>query len=186
MDIKASSLIELARALGLEIMLVPQAVVPAVETLSRSSMRETERPRAKTAGHKDAPAPVQEAHRALGRIAKDAERLSRALGEISELTRLADAARELDRMHLTTSYAQQAYETLKAVVLPNDAIKKALEAQCSVAELLKRTDIAASLRTATQAADSLRTIRNALAHGPDAPIRRSLPAYRLTDEDDDA
>ena len=183
-DIKASSLIELARALGLEIMLVPQALVPAVEALSRSSTSETETPRANIP--EDAPPPVRDAHRALEKTAKEAGRLSRALGDISEITRLAEAARALDHLRLTPWYAEQVRDVLKAVVPTMDAMKQALEAHGSVAGLLKRTEVASALLEVTRATDSLRAIRNALAHGPDTPIRRSRPAYRLTDEDDDA
>lgn len=182
-DIKASSLVELARALGLEIMLVPQTVVPAVEALSRSPT-EGERPSANTSEH--VPALVQDAHRALEKTAKDAERLSRALGGVSEIARLAETARDLDRVRLPPSYAEQVLDALKAAAPPMDTVKQALGTQRSIAELLGRTEGASALREMARLADSLRTIRNVLAHGPDAPIRRPLPAYRLTDEDDDA
>jgi hypothetical protein len=44
-DLKLSSLIELARTLGLEVMLVPRKLVPAVEMLARGGgAKEPQRP----------------------------------------------------------------------------------------------------------------------------------------------
>lgn len=185
-DIQATSLIEFARALGLEIMLVPQNMVPAVEALSRASASKTAAPSPGTAVRDETAAAVDEAHRMLQKTTKDAERFSRALGAEPELARLADTARELNYMRLMSPYTEQVREALKAVALPADVVKQALESHRRVAELLKMPDIARALQAASQAADGLRNIRNALAHGATAPVRRSLPAYRLTDGDDNA
>lgn len=43
-NVRVSTLIELARALGLELMLVPQMLVPAVETMVRDNHAPEEKP----------------------------------------------------------------------------------------------------------------------------------------------
>lgn len=43
-DIRVSTLIELARALGLELKLLPQALVPAIDALLRNESSQDERP----------------------------------------------------------------------------------------------------------------------------------------------
>lgn len=157
-DLKASSLIEFARALDLEVMLVPRSLVPAVEALSRPSQerQDLQPEEAKS---------VLRVRRVLANLQKDARRIIRKLGQLPEITRLSDAARELDQVKLTPESANQALEAIKDINLRSE--DRALQA-------------------ASQAADKLRNIRNALAHGASEPPARSIPAYRLSDGDDDA
>jgi transcriptional regulator with XRE-family HTH domain len=179
-DIKASSLVEIARALDLEFMLVPLNLVPTIEALSRSTFKETERQaNAEPSAPDEASTTIHEAHRALAKIGRDAARLSR-VSPVPELNRLAEAARELDRMRIAQDQAEQIRETIK------NRFKEMLAAQRSAREMFKMADAARTLREAAQAADVFKNIRNALAHGAVAPPMRAIPAYRLTDGDDDA
>lgn len=185
-DIKASSLVEIARALDLEFMLVPRNLVPTIEALSRPTFKETERQaNAEPSAPDEASTTIHEAHRALAKIGRDAARLSR-VSPVPELNRLAEAARELDRMRIAQDQAEQIRETIKNIATPMNRFKEMLAAQRSAREMFKMADAARTLREAAQAADVFKNIRNALAHGAVAPPMRAIPAYRLTDGDDDA
>lgn len=157
-DLKASSLIEFARALDLEVMLVPRSLVSAVEALSRV-------PQGREAQQPDEAKSVLRVRRALANLQKDARRIIRKVGQLPEVTRLADAAQALDQVKLTPEYADQALEAVRDLNLRSED---------------------PALQAASQAADKLRHIRNALAHGASESPARSLPAYRLSDGDDDA
>lgn len=157
-DLKASSLIEFARALDLEVMLVPRSLVPVVEALSRP-------PQDRQAPQPDETKSILRVRRALARLRRDARRIIRKVGQVPEIARLLDVARELGQMHLTPESADQALAAIKDINL--------------------RSEVPA-LQAASQAADSLRNIRNVLAHGPSESPARSIPAYRLSDGDDDA
>lgn len=157
-DLKASSLIEFARALELEVMLVPRSLVPAVEALSRPSQKRQDQP-------PDEAKSVVRVRRALATLQKDARRIIRNVGQLPEVIRLADAAQALDQVKLTPKYADQALEAIKDINLRSED---------------------PALQAASQAADKLRNIRSALAHGASESPARSIPAYRLSDGDDDA
>ncbi|MBX3509737.1 MAG: helix-turn-helix transcriptional regulator [Hyphomonadaceae bacterium] len=189
-DIKTSSLIELARALGLEPMLVPRRLMPAVEALSRgqdSATQTKSMPPQRFYGGGDAvtPAPIEAAHRALAAAEKDAERLERAIGPAPEIQRLSEAVRDVRRWPLNIGVAEQVREALKPIQLLRDTLKEALKLQLNTREMLKKPEIAAALREVARAADSLRSIRNALAHGAGPASMPRLPAYRLSDNGGD-
>ena len=189
-DIKTSSLIEFARALGLEPMLVPRRLVPAVEALSRAQDGAAQtKPAAPYrfygGGEAITSAPIEAAHRALAKAEKDAERLERAIGPAPELQRLSEAVRDVGRWPLNIGIAEQVREALKPIQLPRDTLKEALKLHLDTREMLKMPDVAAALREVARAADSLRSIRNALAHGAGPSNVQRLPAYRLSDNGSD-
>jgi len=185
-DIKASSLIEFARALDLEIMLVPRSLVPAVEALSRPPQARTETAiGVARAQQPDEAKSVLRARRSLEHLQKDALRIIRTFGQLPEITRLSEAARALDHMKLTPEYADQALQALKEINLRSQALKQTPSALNTMSSLFKSDDFNRALQAASQAADKLRNVRNALAHGASESPTRSLPAYRLSDGDDD-
>lgn len=189
-DIKTSSLIELARALGLEPMLVPRRLMPALEALSRGQdsaiqAKPTTPHRFYGGGEAVTPAPIEAAHRALAAAEKDAERLKRAIGPAPEIQRLSEAVRDVGRWPLNIGIAEQVREALKPIQLPSDTLKEALKLHLDTREMLKMPDVAATLREVARAADSLRSIRNALAHGAGPANMQRLPAYRLSDNGSD-
>ena len=167
-DLKASSLIEFARALDLELMLVPRSLVPAVEALSRV-------PQKRQAHQPDEAKSVLRLRRALANLQKNARRILRTFGQLPEITRLSDAAQALDKVKLTPEYADQALDAIKDINLRSEVLKVA-----------PSDDFNRVLQAASQAADKLRNIRNAQAHGAGEAPARSIPAYRLSDGDDDA
>ncbi len=85
-DIRLSSLIELARALELELVLVPRQVLPAVQTVLRSVPSRSTMPPA--------------TYRAVGDALRNLARLSAAHPEVKTLGKLQQTLRELDNMRL--------------------------------------------------------------------------------------
>jgi transcriptional regulator with XRE-family HTH domain len=167
-DIRLSSLIELARALDLELKLVPRKAVPAIETVVRSTLPALDTPQAA-----DAAKAIREFERTLETV-----KGVRALyPDLSALTQIQDGLQSLKNLQsagrdLGTFLAgiRKSYEPLQAQL---EQIRKAAD---SVKALPPDT-----LRSLSQAADSFRHLRNQIAHGlPAAALPR--PAYRL-DED---
>ena len=178
-DVRASSLIEIARAVDLELKLVPRSLVPTIEALSRPPIDD----RAGITGA--ATTTIQEAHRALKGIEKDASRISRMLGAAPEITRLAETARELNEMPITPSQAEQILQLTRSIAISKNVLKGLSAANHNVSEIHKRADVGKLLKEATQANNIFRGFRNALAHGATSPKVGSIPAYRLTRGDDD-
>jgi hypothetical protein len=152
------SLVELARTLDLEVMLVPRQSVPAVQSIVRSST-------SSSAGSREA----GRASRELSRLAKAvADNRSALPLEPGEVARLQRHLRELRRFRLSDS--------------DRNAIRAA---DRQVRAYLHGTKEMGSVR---QAFAHLEELRSALAHraahpaGPPEPVR---PAYGL-DEDENA
>ncbi len=181
-NLQVTSLMQIARALGLEMMLVPQKVIPAVEAITHSQTPSPSGTRSHTA---ESPV-VSEAREALRKVAKDVERISRALGSLPELDRLAATARDLQRLPLTPNLADQVRDRLKDILPTQTQLKTAMKTHQDVVDLLKAPALADALKAASLAAENLRQIRNALAHGAAPASIQSMPAYRLTDGDVDA
>jgi transcriptional regulator with XRE-family HTH domain len=181
-DIKASSLIELARALGLEVMLVPSNLVPAVNAFTRKNESGEERAAASDPKEKA----IAEVKGELTKVHREAERALHKMGNVAELARLSDTARALAFMRMGIAQSNQIKEALKAINTHRDTIKNALRAHKDVAEMLKGASMRNTLKDIALAADRLKDIRNALAHGALAGPAKALPAYRLSDGGDDA
>jgi transcriptional regulator with XRE-family HTH domain len=176
-DVRASSLIEIARALDLELKLVSQSLLPAIEAWGGSP---------EVPARTEADAHIYEAHGALEKIERDANRISRAIGKLPEITRLAETARELKGMRVTLQQAKQIRELTKSVSTLRNLFKEVSATNQNVTDLLKRPDVARVLQEVAQTANAFRSIRNALAHGLTSSSVGTIPAYRLNDGDDDA
>jgi len=160
-DLQISSLVEIARALDLELKLVPRRTVPAIEGVVRSQRERSE------------------ASRVLATIAETnrfAERVRESYPSVTEVTELQSALKDIQAVNFTP-------ETLKAIeqaLQPVAHLKKhlqdlgwALEQQEGRKKLTQQ--IAASTR-------ALQHVRNSQvqAIGQDSASRR--PAYRLGDD----
>lgn len=181
-NLQVTSLMQIARALGLEMMLIPQKVVPAVEALTRSNTPSNSTKRSNASE----PASVEAARDTLQKVAKEVQRTSRTLGSLPEFDRLAATARDLQRVSLTPALADRVRETLRDFFPSHAQLKAAMKTHQDVVDLLKTPAVARALQTASQAAENLRQIRNALAHGAAPASIQSMPAYRLSDGDEDA
>ncbi len=156
-DLRASSLVELARVLDLELMLVPRKAVPAVQAIVRNSARSL--------------LPAVEPHRqALG----DLKRLQAAIAEAlqahpttAELAQLQRQARELRHLSIPPHHTA--------------SIRNAAAAARAF------RDNAADLSALRESLAELRRLRNTLAHAPPASqvAETTHPAYSLDEDDRD-
>ena len=159
-DLKLSSLVELARVLDLELMLVPRRLVPAVQTITGSA--------------DGAVSPTGETRRTMN----DLKRLRNVLAHgTAQATELSLDAREdwaqLQRTvselgHLRIGPAER--EQLRRIVV-------------LVSRAQKHPEREGALRAAS---NELRTLRNRLVHDSAETAPGPKPAYTLDEEDDDA
>lgn len=160
-DIRLSSLTELARALDLEVKLVPRKALPAVESVVRSTAPAV------------APTAVKELQRTLGTV----DKLRLAYPNLSALNRLQENLRTISNFRTIDKYL----ETIKNATQPLSALQKQLDG-------LKRIEDAARLPSKTikqieDSANRLQNLRNQLVHA--APSSQPRPAYRLDEDGDD-
>ena len=186
-DLKTSSLIELARALDLELMLVPRALIPAVQGLQRG-LTSRERSPSQTL--------VESAAKDLERTRKAAQQLTRFFPDARELQELANTIKDLQNRRLAASPAEQIRKLLEQIEAPIQAIKSMQKAQDAVKTFQKTQDpiepitsdqeFLKSVSQINRVTRDLRHLRNALAHGlsPSPPV--PLPVYRLDEDDNDA
>lgn len=155
-DLKLSSLAELARALDLELKLVPRKALPAVEGILRAQ------------------GAAGEVRRVLARLhdqAKLAQRIKARFPDLAQADAYQRAIRNIPSLNFDAATLKALEEALK----PAQRLKKLWDAQGGVALLAKR------LEAATQ---SLRAFQNLQVHTPFVETQRQLPAYRLEDDDD--
>lgn len=161
-DIRLSSLVELARALDLDVQLLPRQALMAVEGAVRALENEggdsaESRALAMLAQQERTLETIRAAHPKLAAVQK-------LLPTIKELKLLPYDAEMLKALQRAVAPAEQARLQLAAAGLDSAKLAQLLE----------------------QANRSLRTLRNTQVHGlPLAAPRSAVPAYRLDDEDDD-
>jgi transcriptional regulator with XRE-family HTH domain len=168
-DIRLSSLIELARALDLELTLVPRKSVPAVETVIRST----------------APASAARQTRETARTIRDFERtmetvksLQAAYPDLTALTQLQDSLQSIRNLQ---SAGRDFGAFLTSIRKSYEPLQRQLEQVRKASESLKAPS-QETLRSLTQAAENIRRLRNQIVHGAPPPAL-PRPAYHL-DEDD--
>lgn len=155
-DVKLSSLTEIARALDLEVKLVPREALRAVEGAVRVH------------------APTVETRRAVASLdeqARLAQRIKARFPDLPEAEAFQNAIRSIRSLPLDHAHWQALNEALKSTA----QVKKFLDSQGGTAALAK------SLNAATT---TLRHFRNIQAQAPNAQGPGQLPAYRLEDDDD--
>lgn len=155
-DLKLSSLVEIARALDLEITLVPRKALPAVEGAVRAHGTTVETSRAVSL---------------LNEQAQIAERIKANFPDISQVESFQNAIRSIPRLQFDTAQLKALDEALQ----PAKRLKAIIEAQGGAAGLAKRIE---------EATSALRHFRNIQVHqAPLIEAARQLPAYRLEEDD---
>jgi transcriptional regulator with XRE-family HTH domain len=155
-DVKLSSLTEIARALDLEVRLVPRKALPAVEGAIRAHTPTVEASRAVAA---------------LNEEAQLAQRIKIKFPDLPEVDAFQSAIRSIRSIQFDPLNSQALNEALK----PTIQVRKFLDEQGDATALAK------SLNAATAA---LRHFRNIQSHIPDGQTQRQLPAHRLGHDDD--
>lgn len=155
-DLKLSSLVEIARALGLEIKLVPRKALPAVEGAVRAHGMSVETSRALSLLHQQA---------------QIADRIKANFPDLSQVEAFQKAIRSIPRLQFDAAQLKALDEALK----PAKRLTTIIEGQGGAAALAK------SLEKATSA---LRHFRNMqVLHAPSKEAARPRPAYRLEEDD---
>lgn len=155
-DLKLSSLVEIARALELEIMLVPRKALPAVEGTVRAYGTTIETSRALSL---------------LNEQAQIAERIKASFPDLSQVEGFQHAIRSIPALQFDAARLKALDEALQ----PAKRLKAIIEGQGGAAALAKRLE---------EATSALRHFRNKQAHNaPLIEAARQRPAYRLEEDD---
>ncbi|GAM00523.1 helix-turn-helix domain-containing protein [Sphingomonas parapaucimobilis] len=155
-DLKLSSLVEIARALDLEITLVPRKALPAVQGAVRAHGTTVETSRAV---------------RLLNEQAQIAERIKANFPDLPQLDGFQNAIRSIPRLQFDAAQLKALDEALQ----PAKRLKTIIDTQGGVATLAKRIE---------EATSALRHFRNIqVHHAPLIEAARQLPAYRLEEDD---
>jgi len=162
-DLRLSSLIELARALDLDLKLIPRKAVPAVDNVVRSTVPKVA-----------ATPALKELNRTL-----DAVKTLRAIyPDLSELTKLQNSIRTFKNLQ----GMGKELKALREITRPVRELQKFTETSRRTAEATKLP--AERLQALRQAASAAQTLRNQLVHNiPEAPSL-PRPAYSLDGDDD--
>lgn len=156
-DLRTSSLVELARVLDLELMLVPRKAIPAVQAIVRNSARSL--------------FPAVESDR---QVLGDLKRLQAAIAQalqahpaIAELAQLQRQVRELQHFSIPSHHT--------AAIRNAAAAARAFPGN------------AANLSALQDSLATLRHLRNTLAHTPPTSqvVETAHPAYGLDEDDHD-
>ena len=166
-DLKLSSLSELARALELELVLVPKKVLPAVQSLVRTSSDPQNLVLAKTS-------PEARTIRRLKKSTEELQKLQPNLKALREMQRMADEMNRIELSHASLS-------GLKKVASRMDKFRKQWES------LKPYTLDPAAENSIRRLNDELAKIRNQTVHAIKIPevALSARPAYRLSADEDD-
>lgn len=157
-DLQLSSLVEIARALDLEVRLLPRKALPAIEGTVRAAVGN---------------AGTSEISRAIARLQQEtqlAERLKDSHPSLKGLEEYQSALKNIQTLQLNN----QSIRALESALKPSRKLAKILEAHGGVEKLVKQ------LGTATSA---LQQWRNIQVHSPQIDGPRQRPAYRLEDDE---
>lgn len=155
-DLKLSSLVEIARALDLEIMLVPRKALPAVEGAVRAHGTTVETSRAVSL---------------LNEQAQIAERIKASFPDLSQVEDFQNSIRSIP----TLQFDAARLKALDDALQPAKRLKSIIDAQGGAAALAKRLE---------EATSALRHFRNIQVHNaPLIEAARQRPAYRLEEDD---
>lgn len=157
-DVQLSSLVEIARALDLEVKLVPRKALPAIEGTVRA---------------------------AVGTVGSSAA--SRALASIQKELRLAESIKaEYPHLKEIENY-RSVLKNIEPLPIDNQSLKtlqNALKPSLELAKFFKEYNgLAKIAEQVNEATDALQQWRNAQVHLPQIESPRQRPAYRLEDDE---
>ena len=165
-DLQTSSLVELARALGLELVLVPRALLPALTALQQ------ENPQTSDDGVRE------QAIRNLGKAVRLANELSGRFPDVPSLQALVAALQDLKRVPMSNTVGRRMKVTLESLYLVLREIQRTARNGSNSA--ITNSAITQKLVGLTRV---LKSERNALVHSwrdsPEGPV----PVYRLRNDD---
>lgn len=155
-DLRVSSLVELARVLGLELTLVPRKSVPAVNSV----VRNTEPSRSQAPG---------DVLRELKRMQSNINAFKDAFPASTELAQVQRHINDLKHLNVSTQYLNDLRE-----------INKSFKSFKSLSK-----NLAADLAVLQQPLQELQQLRNSIVHSGSFPMTTKVrPAYTLEEEDE--
>jgi len=157
-DIQISSLIELARALDLEVKLVPREALPAIEGSVKAA---------------NANRTTADVSRAISKLQRQVTLADRIQTDFPALQGIEDYRLALKNIQ-ALPIESQSLKALDEALRPSRKLAKILETHDDVAKLKKQ------LSTAT---DALQKWRNTQVHRPRLQQPAQRPAYRLEDNE---
>lgn len=166
-DIQLSSLTELARALELELKLIPRKAIPAVDSIIRQT----------------APTTLQYQQARVRESLSRAIAVADRLGEFdpsSSFDRIKDAAHLLQHLPLPAGDLNAVQEALEVLRSLEHISLDTNEAE-DIKFIVESPKVSTSLKRAAQ---TLRNIRNRAVHHPEHNPAAQRPAYTLDEEDD--
>ena len=162
-DLQLSNLMELARALDLEVMLVPRRAVPAAHGLVRNIETAKQVP--------------VDADKAVRRLQHMVEKLGAFYPDAKEIERLQNLAAAFQNLRLNAEQIQTIQNAAKEFQRVSEWIQKPKPPKIPSAVEIQRI---------SETAKQLQNMRNAIVHAvPSENMNRILPAYRLDEEGSD-
>jgi len=160
-DLQTSNLIEIGRALDLELTLVPRSALPAVRALQDSQRQEARRS-------------IPEVDRPLRLLRNRTSRLAALYPKTKTFERLARAADEMQHLPLVTSAGElrQLTETLNDVLGQLRKLGGAKRARLATEPLLRDIELSS---------ERLTRLRNSITQRVADRSTKPQPAYRLDD-----
>lgn len=157
-DLQVSSLAEIARALDLEVKLLPRKALPAIEGAVRAAV---------------GAAGSSAASRALDSIQKElqlADQIRTSYPNLKEIENYRSVLKNIQAHQID----DQSLKTLQNALKPSQDLAKFFKEYNDVAKIAKQVNAAT---------EALRTWRNFQVHLPKIDGRRQRPAYRLDDDE---
>jgi transcriptional regulator with XRE-family HTH domain len=164
-DPQVSNLVEIARALGLELMLIPTQLVPAVQALQREAMPDPRR--APTAIDHD-----------LTRLARHARELMNRFPDLRVLSDIAAASDDLRSARLDESRVAEARSSIDSAEDIFYRLRGHPRDRPTIEQTLVGRNAAEEL---APVAHAMRSLRNEWIHRDTSSTQS--PAYRLDDSD---
>jgi len=155
-DLQLSSLVQIARALDLEVKLVPRKALAAVEGAVRAH---------------GSTAATSRALYLLNQQAQLAERIKDSFPEISQIEAFQSAIRNIQKLSFDAARLKALNEALR----PAKRLKSMLDPKEDAAKLAKLLE---------EVISSLKRFRNILVRNPLIEPEHKLPAYRLEENDE--
>ncbi len=168
-DLRLSSLAELARALDLEVMLVPRRTVPAIKSINRNISRTDSMPFDSAATPSAAAQSIQ---REFEGLKKSLDATLKDFPGIKELAQIQRQVREMDQLKSVLT-EPSAFRGIGEVTRAIQSFKEQYES-------INRSSAINQLR---QISSELNSLRNLTAHSF-PKIERPKPAYSLENDDD--
>jgi transcriptional regulator with XRE-family HTH domain len=165
-DLQTSSLVEIARALDLEVALLPRSALPAMHALQRQGSSEASRAADELVEEK------------LISLDSQAVITARRYPKIKVLDQLVRIVRELRAVRAGRLSAERILQLTATVAEIQSRLRKLERSRAESPSELLLDEIDTRL-------ERLRQLRNSLAHGLTDQTSRPMPAYRLDEDEGD-